>query len=94
MKHLMFALFSVFASACAVPDAAPAADPIGPIDPIEASTEQSIETSIGVPNTVDPQVCNDQHAACALDCLDLVGNAKGACLRICLKELKDCMAGH
>jgi len=89
MKHLMFALFSVFATACAVSDAAPA-------DPIEASAsaEQSIETSIGVPDTVDPQVCNDQHAACAADCLDLVGNAKGACLRICLKEYKDCLAGH
>jgi hypothetical protein len=35
--------------------------------------------------------CAAAHAACAADCMDLVGNAKGACLRMCLQDYKECM---
>ena len=84
MKHLLFAIFSVFATACAVSDAAPA----------PTATEASAEQSIAELSVVDPQICAEQHAECTPPCLDLVGNAKGACLRLCLKEYKDCLAGH
>lgn len=35
--------------------------------------------------------CDEMHAQCAADCLDLVGNAKGACLRRCLREYNECV---
>ena len=83
MKHLLFAMFSVFATACAVSDAAPT-----------ELARSSAEQAIAQPSGGDPQVCAEQHAACTPECLELVGNAKGACLRLCLQEYRDCLAGN
>jgi hypothetical protein len=37
--------------------------------------------------------CEDQHAECTPPCLELVGNAKGACLRRCQREYQECIGG-
>src|SRR5262245_14604279 len=41
-----------------------------------------------------PKICADQKAACTADCIDLFGNALGACLHACGVEYQQCIAGH
>jgi hypothetical protein len=62
-------------------------------------TEQSAEgvvtaeaAALLAPITING-FCEDQHALCTPDCLELVGNAKGACLRRCQREYEECTGG-
>lgn len=39
-----------------------------------------------------PQQCFPSYQACTTDCLDLLGSAKGVCLKICRAEYEECLA--
>jgi hypothetical protein len=100
-KLIIAALFTMFASAGA---ASSRADDVA-IDaqrPAAVASDLDVDGDAdafapGAAPSLDGQAqsfnewCAAAHAACTADCMDLVGNAKGACLRMCLQDYKECM---
>lgn len=75
-KLIVAALFTMFASAGAA-----------------ASGASSSAGSSPEPGGEPPmnEWCAAVYAACTADCMDMVGNAKGACLRACRADYNECL---
>ncbi len=90
-------MFSTLATACVTADETPELAPVA----AEAVLVEGLAAEVGTegaaallaPITING-FCEELHALCTPECLELVGNAKGACLRRCQREYQECLAGE
>jgi hypothetical protein len=93
-----FVLFALFTTACvATEDGASVEATTDTAQLSPAAAQLAVElasqpSALTRPITVQG-VCEALYAECTPDCLLLVGNARGACLRLCKREYNECLAG-
>lgn len=90
---MMFALITGCVAADETPELAPVAAEAVLVEQPAAEVVLTEEAAaLLAPITING-FCEDQHAECTPPCLELVGNAKGACLRRCQREYRECIGG-
>lgn len=89
-KLIAIAMFAMFAVASGASQATvthtPAAAAV-------ASLSGSSTVGTGAETHAFDPVCSPAYVQCTLECQDLSGSARGACLRICRAEYEECL-GH
>ena len=95
-KLIVFAMFTMFAGAAAAqePDRGAGAQLEAPVTVAgDVAAEPDLGAAQGPAGEAQPfnDWCYDLYADCTADCLDFVGAAKGACLRLCRFELDECL---
>lgn len=101
-KLIIAALFTVFASAGAAASRAddasidaqrPTVVDIHADGDAEGDADLDLGNAAPLEDVAQPfnPACQAQKAACKADCMDLLGSAKGVCLRACDIEYQECM---
>ena len=96
-KLIIAALFTMFASAGAAASRADDSIDGQPPTAVAVHTDGDCAAEPGDIAMPDGEAqpynpaCQAQKIACKADCMDLLGNAKGACLRACDVEYQECM---
>jgi hypothetical protein len=92
-KLIAIAMFAMFAVASGASQATvthtPAAMAHAPAAVASLSSSSTVETGAET-HAFDP-VCSPAYVQCTLECQDLSGSARGACLRICRAEYEECL---
>lgn len=94
-KLIVFAMFTMFAGVAAAqePDGGAGPQLEAPVTAGDVEAEPDLGAAQAPGGEAEPfnSWCYDFYAECTAGCLDLIGAAKGACLRLCRFELEECL---